>query len=246
MQTNGGAVTIYEMMEMLTKNDALFLDFDGTLVDIATVPDAIIIPPGFGGLLEDLIGFLDGAVCIVTGREVGDIIKYLPGKIDVAAEHGAVLRVKGLSTPPGARWPRAWEASLHAAETRLAGLVVERKRCGVALHYRQNPGLEPQLRSLAARLCRETEQKYLPVVSQMTIELRRPAVNKGHAIRKVMGLERFRGRRAIFAADDRSDKAGFSEVRKMGGMALHVGRDFGGSTEKVREWLSQVQEKNAA
>lgn len=233
-------------MEMLTEDDALFLDFDGTLVDIAAVPDAIIIPPGFGRLLEALIDFLDGAVCIVTGRELGDIMKHLPRKIDVAAEHGAVLRVKGLDAPPAGPWPRSWEPSLRAAEGRLTGLVVERKRCGVALHYRLNPALKPQLRNLAARLCRETEQKYLPVVSQMTIELRRPEANKGRAIREIMELERFRGRRPVFAADDRSDKAGFGEVKRMGGVALHVGRDFGGSTVKVRRWLSQVQEKSSA
>ena len=45
---------------------ALFLDFDGTLVEIVDRPDAVAVPAGLGATLRALRERLGGAMAIVT------------------------------------------------------------------------------------------------------------------------------------------------------------------------------------
>ena len=56
------------------RSSALFLDFDGTLVELAPEPDAIVIPPDLVPLLAGLRERLGGALAVVSGRAVGDRI----------------------------------------------------------------------------------------------------------------------------------------------------------------------------
>src|SRR3954469_5093492 len=57
---------------------ALFLDFDGTLVEIAATPDAVRVPPGLPGLLARLAAGLGGALAVVSGRPLADLDHFLP------------------------------------------------------------------------------------------------------------------------------------------------------------------------
>src|SRR4051794_12093485 len=75
---------------------ALFLDFDGTLVDIADRPDAVVVPPDLGPVLRRLERRLGGALAIVTGRPISVIDGFLaPDRFDVAGVHGAEYRLAG-------------------------------------------------------------------------------------------------------------------------------------------------------
>lgn len=81
---------------------ALFLDFDGTLTEIAPRPDAVQVEPGLVEDLERLRARLDGALAIVTGRPVTVIDGFLtPSRLDAAGLHGVERRVGGAIT---ARW----------------------------------------------------------------------------------------------------------------------------------------------
>jgi trehalose 6-phosphate phosphatase len=72
---------------------ALMLDMDGTLVDLAPTPDAVVVPPGLQATLTTLRGALDGALAIVTGRPIETVDRLFgdaPGA--VAGEHGGAIR----------------------------------------------------------------------------------------------------------------------------------------------------------
>src|SRR5437868_1597458 len=99
----------------LTLRHALFLDFDGTLVDIAERPSAIVVPRDLPALLMRLQIFLGGAVAIVSGRPLADLVSYLaPADLDVIAEHGAMVKRRGKPAPePEAVWPQSWQARLQ-------------------------------------------------------------------------------------------------------------------------------------
>ncbi|MFC7541344.1 trehalose-phosphatase [Siccirubricoccus deserti] len=97
---------------------ALFLDFDGTLVEIAERPDAIRVAPALPGLLKRLGEGLAGALAVVSGRPLRDLDHYLPVPIAKAGDHGASLRPDPSGRPncptcrthllPGASRPMRW------------------------------------------------------------------------------------------------------------------------------------------
>src|SRR5512142_2006854 len=75
---------------------ALFLDVDGTLLDIARRPDAVVVEPTLRETLSTLHARLGGALAIVSGRPIREIDALL-ALDDVAAAglHGAELRAEG-------------------------------------------------------------------------------------------------------------------------------------------------------
>ena len=86
---------------------ALFLDFDGTLVELAETPSAIRVAPELPPLLKRLQAKLNGRLAIISGRSVADLDRHLDcGGIAVAGSHGFEVRLAGgidlpLSVPAG-------------------------------------------------------------------------------------------------------------------------------------------------
>ena len=67
---------------------ALFLDFDGTLVDIADHPDAVIVGPNLTDHLHRLDDGLAGRLAIITGRPLGALDAFLgPNHIKAVGSH---------------------------------------------------------------------------------------------------------------------------------------------------------------
>jgi len=122
--------------DFLCPDCALFLDFDGTLVEIAAHPEAVIMPPGLVATLGRLKSRLGGAVAVVSGRPIAQIDRFLdPLVLCVAGVHGAERRRADGSV--------AWlmVPHLHAVEEAAAALVrahpalrLEFKRGSLALH----------------------------------------------------------------------------------------------------------------
>ena len=127
----------------LDRTNALFLDLDGTLIDIAPTPESVVVPPGLPELLGDIQGLLGGAVAIVTGRSIGFVDSLLKPFVAIAAgEHGAALRHRDGTLeemPKGLAVPDAWREALEAAAHRWPGVLIEPKPHGVAVHYRLVP-----------------------------------------------------------------------------------------------------------
>ncbi len=72
---------------------ALFLDIDGTLIDLAETPDGIVVPPDLPENLHRLSMKLGGAVALVTGRALpyADQL-FAPYKFPIAGLHGSERR----------------------------------------------------------------------------------------------------------------------------------------------------------
>ncbi|MGI9404281.1 MAG: trehalose-phosphatase, partial [Hyphomicrobium sp.] len=133
---------------------ALFLDVDGTLLDIAATPDAVVVPEGLAKLLGRLSERLDGALAIITGRRLQDIDTLLaPEKLVGAGVHGAELRTApgGVITPVAKPIPKALVAELTRMVQSWAGVFAECKGPGLAIHYRQAPALESEIEAALGR-----------------------------------------------------------------------------------------------
>jgi trehalose 6-phosphate phosphatase len=203
---------------------SLFLDFDGTLVEIADTPDAVIVPPALIGVLEALAARLPGRVAIVSGRSLAQIdalIGPFGRTIAVAGSHGAELRrpgvVAGEDKPPEALAAAADALHEHAAQT---GLIVERKTLGVALHYRQAPDREEEAVALASMLA--ARHGLVLQRGKMMVELRADG-DKGRAITALLAAPEMAGTRPIFFGDDVTDEDGFIAAAAAGGAGVLVG-----------------------
>lgn len=226
---------------------ALFLDFDGTLADIAPRPEAVALAPGVLGTLGRLAQALQGALAIVSGRRLADLDHFLaPLRLPVAAEHGALRRLPcGRLTE--AR-PPDLEDVTHAAEelvSQYPGLHMERKTSSVALHYRQRPDLAQTCLAAMAEACDRTPGTEL-LHGKCVVEVKPLGVDKGHAIACFMKEAPFAGRQPWFAGDDVTDESGFDWVQRAGGAAIKVGEGASaarhrlGSPAQLRHWLKQA------
>ncbi|MBX3591911.1 MAG: trehalose-phosphatase [Burkholderiaceae bacterium] len=231
----------------IRESSALFLDFDGTLAELAPSPDAVRTAPGLVESLASLSASLGGALAIVSGRPVADLDRFLaPLRLALAAEHGAVLRWADgrmhCAAPPDLRDAVQAADKLSRAHP---GVILEHKSMSVALHYRGAPQLEQTcIDALAATVERRPDLELLR--GKCVVEVRRAGVDKGRAIAALMASEPFRGRLPIFAGDDVTDEAGFAVVQEAGGVAIKVGdgstlaRHACASPEALRDWLASA------
>ena len=133
-----------EKLPRITPRTALFLDFDGTLVELAAQPELVRVPAGLVGTLASLSAQLGGALALVSGRGLTDLDGFMaPLRLPAAGEHGALRRTAaGRSVSvPAADMQRVLQAAQSLLQ-RHAGLRLERKSLALSLHYRHAPELE--------------------------------------------------------------------------------------------------------
>ena len=236
----------------LTPGHALFLDFDGTLVDIASQPDAVRVEVGLVPALQTLHHFLQGALAIITGRTLADIDHYLaPLRLNVASEHGAQHRrhhaATGVDSSVSSPDLLAAEQRLKSALLQYPDLLLEPKTAGLALHYRNAPALEPICAKLMDDIARDMPGMEI-LRGKCVLELKPAGPNKGRAVQEFMLLPPFNGRTPIFVGDDVTDEAAFVAVQQMGGVGIKVGHGTSvaamrcESAAQVRAWLLMQQQ----
>ena len=229
----------------LIEGAALFLDFDGTLVELAETPDAISGPAGLAPMLERLRQRLDGRLAIVSGRSLADLERHLPlHGIAFSGSHGLELQLADgtrlpLSVPIGLDDVRA---RVEAFAALTPGLLVEDKPAGIALHYRLAAGEGPRADAFMTALAKE--RGFEVQRGSMVVELRPTGATKGDAIEAFMTEPEFAGARPLFMGDDLTDEHGFAAAAAMGGAGILVGpaRKSAagyrlGSVGEARRWL---------
>lgn len=221
---------------------ALFLDLDGTLLDIAATPDRVVVPPE---LLRDLAAAsvaLGGALAIVSGRMLSEVDSLLaPLRLPGAGEHGGVIRLPdGQRDEADAKVPVDWIEALIEAGAAKAGVLIERKTHSVVAHYRRAPKHEDYFRELCRQLVQGQEQDFEVLHGKMAFEIRPRTVTKARPVERLMRLEPFRGRHPVFVGDDVTDQDGFRAAEAFGGEGLDVFLCFGGRPAEVRHWLKSV------
>jgi trehalose 6-phosphate phosphatase len=205
---------------------ALFVDIDGTLLEIAARPDAVIVDSALRKTLIALHIRLRGALAILSGRSIGDIdgLLDLPS-FAAGGLHGAELRASGggmLATAAGAA---LGSARVRAAEIAVAipGLLIEDKGAAIALHYRAVPDAELDVRRGAIGLLDLAGPDYELLQGKCVIELKPRHADKGSALAMLMGTPPFAGRTPWMVGDDVTDEHAFAEADALGGAGIVVG-----------------------
>jgi trehalose 6-phosphate phosphatase len=234
-------------VEILSPSSALFLDFDGTVVDIAPQPEAVHVPEPLIEHLRWLHSYLGGAVALISGRPMSQIDAFLePLRLPVAGVHGTERRradgeVTLLSTHP----LDAVEQAARAVAAQHAGLRVENKRGSIALHYRQAPELEALcIEAMEAAVCDSPGLTLLR--GKMVVEAKPGGASKGRAIEAFMKEPPFAGRTPVFIGDDVTDEVGFSTVQNLGGLGIKVGEGASVAWQRLRDPAALRHEFEAA
>jgi trehalose 6-phosphate phosphatase len=225
----------------------LFLDVDGTLLEIAPTPDAVTVDEPLRALLRGLDRRCEGALALVSGRPIADLDELFdPLFLAAAGVHGCERRdALGHWLRPAFRDERfgGFRDRLLDAASTLDGLLVEDKGSAVALHYRLAPKLERPLRALLATLAPSMPDSHEMLEGDEVIEIKPASHDKGSAIEAFMQEAPFAGRYPIFIGDDLTDQDGFAAVRRHNGMAIAVGSNVNSewrldNPAAVRQWLA--------
>jgi trehalose 6-phosphate phosphatase len=231
----------------------LFLDVDGTLLDLAPRPEAVVVKPELCADLQAAERSLGGALALVSGRPIEALDGlFAPLRLRAAGIHGAEIRY----SPQGLVSALARGRLSHDAWRRLEELLrefpgsyAENKGVSFAVHYPEPATdaavLERALRQLMARIDASGGALRL-LTGHAVFEIQLTGFDKGRAIERFMAEPPFSGRKPVFVGDDEIDRAGFDTALALGGLAFSVGIDLPGvsgkfaSPEAVRAWLHEL------
>ena len=226
------------------------LDVDGTLLDLAEMPNRVEVPQRLKQALKALELQSGGATSFVSGRSMADLDRlFAPLTLAAVAGHGAELRARGGTAPRHFEVAIPSDLRLRLIEFGASheGVIVEDKGYSLALHYRLVPQSGAFVHAAVVAVCADYPQHPLDVLAgKSVVEVKPSSFNKGTGIRELMKSAPFRGRRPIFIGDDVTDEAAFAVLPEFDGIGFSVGRELPGvagffhTPSDVRAWLYRV------
>jgi trehalose 6-phosphate phosphatase len=206
---------------------AMFLDVDGTLLDFADDPLAVVVSAPLLALLHTLHRALDGALALVSGRELADLDRLFDDP-DWAATglHGLQLRHADGSCRTFTVDSAQQGQMRHAAQTlaaRFEGVQLEDKHATIALHYRRIiPEQLPALRDAASALLTELPDYELQP-GKLVLEFKPAGMDKGRAVLELLQRAPFAGRLPVYLGDDLTDEHAFASTNRQRGLSVRIG-----------------------
>ena len=239
----------------LDRHDALFIDVDGTLLEIAPRPELVEVAPSLPDLLRRLGDEREGALALISGRPIAELDRlFRPWRGAAAGLHGIERRrPDGSYAKGGGDADRTAAAALDRLRPEITavarhwpGVFVEDKGRTLALHYRALPDAEAAIRGAAARLVEQDSDSLRLIAGNMVVEFQPRHHDKGRVIAAFMAEPPFQGRRPVYLGDDTTDEDGFAEVNRRSGVSIRIGCQSGStaavfglsSVRGAREWLA--------
>ncbi|MCE9679005.1 trehalose-phosphatase [Shewanella sp. AS1] len=214
---------------------ALFVDFDGTLVDFADTPEAVIVSNQINLLLESLHLHLNGAFALISGRTLDSLMALVDADINMAGSHGAQWRYRNGARQsvslPGSEFINI--KALLAEYGKAKGLLIEDKGNALALHYRTAPEQQQSLDSFIDNTLKLPQRKDIRIIRGNCVrEILLAGTDKGVAIARFMSQPPFYGRKPLFIGDDTTDEDGFAWVNAHKGISIKVGEGVSCAVER--------------
>lgn len=207
----------------LLEGASLFLDFDGTLVELEARPDETRVNDRVRTLMARLSAKLDGRLAIISGRPLDQIDALFGGaEFAISGSHGLEVRMPdgSLSVPIRPVGLDLALSEVRGLAARHEGLVIEDKPFGVSLHYRLAPHTEAECQALVRAMA---EQDGLQLqLGKMMVEVRVAGKDKGHGLRALMQSPAMVATRPVFIGDDDTDEPALAAAEAMGGAGIVV------------------------
>jgi trehalose 6-phosphate phosphatase len=210
-----------------SKDWALFLDIDGTLIEHMDRPDEVVVDRALKTLVGRLARSLDGAVALISGRGIEDIERlFAPLVVPVAGLHGVEHRdTRGVVHRHAMDEQALSSARAHLQQVAAQnpGLFFEDKGLNLALHYRTAPHAAPVAEGAIRAAARDLGHRFEIQQGKMVWEVKPSGYDKGTAIDEYLDEAPFTGRVPVFVGDDLTDEVGFEKVNGRGGYSIKVG-----------------------
>lgn len=201
----------------------LYVDYDGTLVPLASLPREAAPAEELVETLGRLAAQPGVEVVLVSGRPRADVDRWFGaiGGLWIAAEHGGLLRAPGggwrtLRIGADAGWKGGVRPVLEHFAAQAPGSLVEEKEYSIAWHYRAaDPEFGTALANeLVGTLSRQLAGTELAVLKgSKVVEVRFAWANKGEVVRFIDAV-RPAPEIQVAMGDDRTDEDLF---RRLGG-----------------------------
>ena len=205
---------------------AVFLDFDGTLVEFDDNPQNVAIAPRALEQLRVLQRTHSGALAIVSGRQIADLDRFLaPLSFAAAGVHGLERRLAPGGETVMLAGPEALDSVRRSLESPLAAspeLQLEDKGTALVIHYRTAPSLEARAKAMMQAAIQGRDDMVL-MQGDGIVEVHPAGMDKGKAVADLMGEPVFAGRVPVYVGDDVTDEFALDYVRKAGGISVKIG-----------------------
>ena len=227
----------------------LFLDVDGTLIELTNSPLGTVAGPELKTLLGQVAERLGGALALVSGRSIDSLdALFAPLRLPAAGLHG-VERRKASGAMHGASFVDAQltqaRAALNALVQNHPGTLLEDKGRSLAVHFRMAPDREADVRHALAAILKPLGSNYHIQEGSMVLEIKPRGFTKATAINAFLAEPPFSGRTPVFVGDDLTDQDGFQIVEDRGGISIAVGDRVRAqfhleNPASVRTWLQSI------
>jgi trehalose 6-phosphate phosphatase len=227
---------------------ALFLDVDGTLLEIASTPDRVRVPAALRNTLQLTHQRQHGAFALMSGRSLEELDELFGSrKYAASGKHGLEVRLPSGEVhrpdfePAVLDRARRW---LDGLRREHRGLLLEDKGVALAMHFRLAPRLEAEVQAVMRELATELGDDFVVRPGKCVVQLMPRRCSERSAIELLMRQREFAGRIPVFVGDDPTDEVGFEAVNEMGGHSIRVGnleetsaRHRFSSVSTVAAWL---------
>lgn len=210
---------------------SVFLDYDGTLAPIADHPAKAILSTETRSVLRKLASLC--RVVILSGRDVEDVRRMVAvKKITYCGSHGFDIMDRNGKRIANENWNKflpiltAVERRLSSELAGVSGILVERKRFAIAVHYRNVAKSDlVKMKQRFNRVCLEfpkLKKKHGKKVLELLPNVK---WNKGEAFLALYNKLSFKSTHIlpIFIGDDLSDEEVFRAMKNLG-VGIVVGR----------------------
>jgi trehalose 6-phosphate phosphatase len=206
---------------------ALFLDVDGTLLEIAATPDRVRVPAALRNTLQLTFQRQQGAMALFSGRSLVELdALFAPCVLPASCMHGLEVRLPGGQVirpdfdarllDPARRW-------LGHLQQENRGLFLEDKGIALAMHYRLAPALAAEVEITMNEMVHELGEEFVVRHGKCVYELLPRGFDERTAVELLMEEREFAGRIPVFVGDDSFDEAAFHTVNGLGGRTIRVG-----------------------
>lgn len=209
----------------------LFLDYDGTLMPLASNPMNANPTPALKRLLLEISTVESTEIVIISGRNYKVLNEWLGDlPIHLVAEHGASFKLKNQNWQHENNIDSSWKTLIRSTfelyKGRSPGSFIEEKEYTIAWHYRgmNNEFGFSRSRELLDNLYHLIRNTHLNVLDgHKVIEVRAAGMDKGITTRKILDL--YPSDFVLAAGDDKTDEDIF-QVLNTDAVTIKVGMEM--------------------